>query len=280
MSLLIKNAQLTNSELVNIFIKDDLIYDISRKARLADKTIDAKGKTIMPGIIDSHVHFRVPGMEHKEDWQTGSKAAIAGGVTTVLDMPNNKPAITSKKLLKQKRCLIGGKSYVNYGLYIGATQSNLEELKSAQNIAGIKIYLGSTTGDLLIKDYGVVEKILQECDQLVAFHSEDEVCLQQNVKDTIFISELHNQMRPEKCAEASTQKIINLVKKTKKPAYICHISSGEELEIIKQAKKLNLPIYVEATPHHLFLNKDTAQDLGNFSKVNPPLGQASRKWLY
>ncbi|MEK9165721.1 MAG: dihydroorotase [Patescibacteria group bacterium] len=283
MTLLIKNAQLVSGQIVNIFIKEDLIYDISQKTPIADQIIEADGNLAMPGIIDPHVHFRVPGAGYKEDWETGSKAAAAGGITTVLDMPNNQPPTISQKDLERKGQLIRDRSYVNYGLYIGATETNLEELKSAQNIVGIKVYLGSTTGNLLVRDYNIVEKILRECDQLVAFHSEDEECILQNAKcpsnnaagrqmsNVKDIPELHSQMRPEECAIESTQKIINIVKKTKKQAYICHVSSQKELELIHQAKKSGQTIYAEATPHHLFLNTETASKLNNFAKVNPPL---------
>lgn len=282
MTLLIKNAELVSGQIVNIFIKDELIYDISKKLPLADQVIEAKGKVIMPGIIDPHVHFRVPGAEYKEDWETGSKAAAAGGITTVLDMPNNQPPTISQKDLERKRQLIRDRSYVNYGLYIGATETNLKELKAARNIAGIKVYLGSTTGSLLVRDYGAVEQIMNECNQIIAFHSEDEDCLQQNVKcpsnaagrqmlNVKDIPELHSQMRPEECAIESTQKVINIVKKTKKQAYICHVSSQKELELIHQAKKSGQTIYAEAAPHHLFLNTETASKLNNFAKVNPPL---------
>ena len=178
-SLLIKNATLASGQIVNIFIKDGLIYDIGNKSPLCDQKIDAQGQSIIPGVIDPHVHFRVPGAEYKEDWQTGSKAAVAGGVTTVLDMPNNQPAITTQKTLDQKRRLIKNQSYVNYGLYLGATASNLNELKTVSGIAGVKVYLGSTTGDLLVTDYQIVEEILAETNQIIAFHSEDEECIKQ-----------------------------------------------------------------------------------------------------
>jgi len=177
MTLLIKNTQLISGQIVNIYIKNGVIFDIGQKLPIADQSINAKGQIALPGVIDPHVHFRVPGAEHKEDWQTASKAAAAGGITTVIDMPNNNPSITSQKLLDQKRQLIDQHAKVNYELYIGATESNLERLKPAKNIAGIKIYLGSTTGDLLVTDYDAVERIMQECDQLIAFHSEEEACL-------------------------------------------------------------------------------------------------------
>jgi len=280
-SLLIKNATLASGQIVNIFIKDGLIYDIGNKSPLCDQKIDAQGQSIIPGVIDPHVHFRVPGAEYKEDWQTGSKAAVAGGVTTVLDMPNNQPAITTQKTLDQKRRLIKNQSYVNYGLYLGATASNLNELKTVSGIAGVKVYLGSTTGDLLVTDYQIVEEILAETNQIIAFHSEDEECIKQF---SIFpprrragnfqfsnIAKRHNQLRPEECAEKSTGKIIELVKKTKKRAYICHVSGQKEIELIRQAKDQKLPIYAEASPHYLFLNTQSAIDLGNFAKVNPPI---------
>mgnify|MGYP001237229536 CR=1 FL=1 len=158
MTLLIKNATLHTGEKKNIFIKEGKIFSLNSKTPAADTTLDVAGKTVLPGIIVPHVHFRVPGGEHKEDWTTGSMAAIAGGVTTVLDMPNNNPGITSVELLEKKKKMIQGKSFVNYGLYIGATEKNIEELKRAEGIAGIKVYLGSSTGDLLVRDYGVLER--------------------------------------------------------------------------------------------------------------------------
>jgi len=275
MSILIKNAQLANGQLVNIFIKDQLINSINFKKPLADKKIDAKGKLVIPGIIDPHVHFRVPGASYKEDWETGSLAAASCGITCVLDMPNNNPAITSQEKLDQKYQLIRGKSYVNYGLYIGATESNLSKLKNIQRAVGIKIYLGSSTGGLLVTNYKKVEEILSNCNQLVVFHSEGESCIKksQEVIDNNQknIAKFHDQLRPEECALQSTKKIINIVKKTKKPVYICHVSTSKEIKIIAKAKAKGLPIFAEATPHHLFFNKEIVAELGNFAKVNPPL---------
>ena len=173
MSILIKNVYSVSGELVTIFIKSDLIYSIGFRKPFADEVIEGEGKLVMPGIIDPHVHFRVPGGEHKEDWPTGSAAAAAGGVTTVLDMPNNDPPITSQEFLKKKKALIEGRSLVNYGLYMGATEDNLEEIKQTREIAGVKVYLGSSTGSLLVKDYTVVERLLKETDYIIAVHCED-----------------------------------------------------------------------------------------------------------
>ena len=278
MSLLIRNAQLIDGSLVNIFIKGNTIYDITHRLPLADEYIDIAGKVVLPGLIDPHVHFRMPGDGHKEDWNTGSKAAVSGGFTTVLDMPNTSPPTTDRERLSQKRKLIEGKSYVNYGLYMGATSTNLEEIKSAEHIAGVKVYLGSSTGDLLA-DYNVLEAVLSETNVTVACHSEDEECLKrvQNSKfktkkfGTLPVSYLHDHARPEECAKIAAEKVVEIIKRVKRPVYFCHVSSKSEIEILTKAKKDGLLVFIEATPHHLFLNKEFARDLGNLARVNPPL---------
>ncbi|MBI4359478.1 MAG: dihydroorotase, partial [Candidatus Jacksonbacteria bacterium] len=264
---------------------------IGKRLRIADRTLDANGRLTLPGIIDPHVHFRSPGEEYKEDWASGSKAAVAGGVTTVLDMPNNRPPIITKETLEAKRRAIAGKSYVNYGLYIGATENNFDEIMRAKNAKGVKIYLGSSTGGLLLQDYGIVEKILEHAPCIVACHSEDERCLIQNstqnpaslrgwVKTQNYgttVAQIHDAMRPEKCAVESARCLVEISERIKKPIYICHVSAQKELAVFLSAKQKGLPIYLEATPHHLFLDIKSAGSIGNFARVNPPIRSVSSK---
>lgn len=278
MTVLIKNAQMIQGEIAHIFIKNGLIYDIGPHIMLADTIFDAKGKMAMPGVIDPHVHFRVPGASHKEDWTTGSRAAVAGGITSVFDMPNNNPPITTAARLEKKRQIVSGTSYVNYCFYIGATKDNLEELQKARGAVGIKVYLGSSTGGLLMDDYSVFEKILRETDSLVLCHAEDEDCLNLNrekniavLADSLSPAELHNRLRPELCARRAIEKVAEICKRAQKPVYLCHISGKEELEAIAEARAKAVQFYVEATPHHLFLSTEESKEDGGYALVNPPL---------
>ena len=283
MTTVIKNARASDGQITDIFIKDGIISEIGLTRSIADKKLDAEGRLVIPGIIDPHVHFRMPGEEYKEDWESGSMAAIAGGVTTVLDMPNNQPPTTTVERFSKKRRMIAGKSYVNYGLYIGATEDNIDELINARTAVGIKIYLGSSTGGLLVRDYKVVERILERATCVVACHSEDEQCLQkiQNAKFKMqnygTVAEIHDAMRPDECAIESAQKLVAILQKIKKPLYICHVSSPGELAVFLSAKQKGLPIYLEATPHHLFLDIQNSDQLGNFVRVNPPIRSASSR---
>ncbi len=272
-------------EIAHIFIKNGLIYDIGPRLTLADEKFDAKGKLAMPGVIDPHVHFRVPGSVHKEDWITGSRAAVSGGITTVFDMPNNNPAITTSALLSKKRQIVSGTSYVNYGFYIGATKDNLKELQEAQGAVGIKVYLGSSTGGLLMDDYAIFEKILKETTLLVACHAEDEECLKREsassdlLANSLSPAESHNLLRPEKCARIAVEKVAKIASRLKKPVYFCHISGNEELTAIAHAREKGAKIYAEATPHHLFLSTEETILSGGYAKVNPPL-RASKSASY
>ena len=240
MSLLIKNGKiLIGEELIekNILITDSIIKEITNESITVDKVIDASGKIILPGIIDPHVHFREPGLTQKEDFFTGSKAAAAGGVTTVLDMPNTKPATTTVELLEQKR-EIAKKSIVNYGFHFGSTIDNFGEIKKAKNIASVKVFMDATTGDMLIKDEEVLEKIFSSY-KLITVHAEND----------------------------NIAKAIELIQKTKNKIYFCHVSAANELKMIKS--KFKSKVFVEATPHHLFLTKEN--ETSNFFKMKPCL---------
>lgn len=186
MMILLKNGQVGCG--LGVYDADVLIengkivdtYDWG-KAIKADKIIDCKGKIILPGLIDAHVHMREPGQAYKEDWESGSKAAVAGGVTTVCDMPNNVPPVLTCEDLEKKRALVAGRAYCNYGFYIGFDGQNFSEINKAQNVAGVKIYVANSTGNMGVS-YETIENLFKKCDKLIVAHAEDEAMIQENAQ--------------------------------------------------------------------------------------------------
>ena len=219
--------------------------------------------------------------------KTGSAAAAAGGVTTVLDMPNNNPPVTSLEALKRKRALINGKTRVNFGLYMGATPTNIEDLKKASNIAGVKIYMGSSTAaaaghsvdNLMVDEYSVMEKIFEALPKtLIAVHAENEALIRENSGKFKGMGEpnVHSKIRTCECAEIATKEAIHIGKKYGNRLHICHMSCASELEEVRkfkdaEATERDLRLSCEVTPHHLFLNTSAYEELKNYARVNPPL---------
>ncbi|MBW2976850.1 amidohydrolase family protein [Candidatus Woesearchaeota archaeon] len=240
MSLLIKNGKVYKDYALikkNIFIKDNKITKITGQELKADKVVNAKNKIIIPGLIDGHVHFREPGLTHKEDFLTGSMAAAAGGITTILDMPNTLPPTTNLQRLDEKRRL-AKKSIVNYGFHFGSTDDNIAEIKKAACVATVKVYMGSTTANLKIDNPNALKNIFS-CGKTVAVHAENENILQ----------------------ALELQSNSNL--------YFCHISSEEELHYAREGKKSSA--FVETCPHYLFLTAKDLNELGSFGEVKPHL---------
>lgn len=260
----------------NVAVLNGKISAIARGKFDAVKKIDCSGKIILPGLIDVHVHFREPGFEQKEDWLTGSKAALHGGVTTVLDMPNNNPPITSVELLEKKREIAAKKSMVNFGFYLGATPDNLAEFGKAKNIAGIKVFTGSSTGSLLVDKEKDIESIFSaaaKAGKLVAIHAEDNVLIQENEKkakkEKLKDPEIHSLIRNGLVEESAVKLVLKLQRKTNARIHFCHISARESIPLLEKQK--NELISAEVTPHHLFLTSSYARYLGNKCKVNPAL---------
>lgn len=235
----------------------------------------------LPGLIDPHVHFRVPGGEHKENWITGARAAIAGGFTTVIDMPNNNPPTISRTALTEKRKIIDEQlRQANIPLrryfYLGAAPDNLDEFaKTRDEIIGIKLFMGASTGNLLVEQRADQEKIFQraaELDLLVAVHAEDEEEIKkqkEKIKNPAVAD--HAKIRSREAAVKAVDQAIELAKKYNTRLYICHVSTKEELKIIKEAKKQGVKIFAEVTPHHLFLDESAYDKLGTNAQTNPPL---------
>ena len=233
--------------------------------------INCHGKHIIPGLIDAHVHFREPGQEYKEDFLSGSKAAAVGGVTTVLDMPNNVPPITTEERLREKRKL-AQKSLVNYGFYVLGCRENVnnkaDTLSSFTNIAGIKVYLGSSTGNYLTDNLGVFADILESSNNLVVVHAENEQLLRYFF-DKHRETGLHHRMRDNVCAAVSVAEAATMANYFNKRLHIAHLSTKEEVEFLRKNKTPT--ITCEVSPHHLFLTEQFFLREKNYGKMNPPL---------
>jgi dihydroorotase len=227
----------------------------------------------IPGIIDPHVHFRTPGAEYKEDYTTGPTASKFGGVVYTLDMPNTNPATTDRRQLRWKQEQAKN-APIRIGFQFGLTDTNLEEIKTVENeIAAIKVFFGSSTGNLLVNNLEYLEKVMRETTKLMTFHAEDEEIVQANAErlKTRTDPAVHSEIRSPEAAASAVKKILGLTEKTNHPTYFCHVSTKLELDLIRAAKTKGLPVYAEATPHHLFLDISAFDKWGNGVKMNPPL---------
>ena len=230
--MIIKNAKIINYQNpVSIIIENEKIKKIDIENDFEkykdNKIIDANYNYVIAGIIDPHTHMRDPGLTHKEDFNSGSKAAARGGITTFLDMPNTIPNTITKENLIQKKSMMSGKSYVDYGFHFGGSKTdNSEDIKLIKNeVASTKIFLNASTGNMLIEDDKILEKLF-EASKIVSVHAEDKM----------------------------VNKAIEIAKRTRATLYLCHLSLSSEIDSLKRAKDNGMKIYGEATPHHLFLN--------------------------
>jgi dihydroorotase len=274
MRVLIKNAQVVLPEgidRVSIVIEDDRIADIDSAASLrVDEVVDASGLHLLPGVIDDQVHFREPGLTHKEDLATASRACAKGGVTTFLEMPNTVPATTTQARLEEKLELASRKSLVNYGFYIGATTENLEELRLAHRTPGTKIFIGSSTGDLLVDDQDALERIFAETSLPITAHCEDETTVRANaarLQGTHDVSD-HSRIRDHAAALIATRRAIDLAFRHRHRFHVLHVSTAEETKLLADHRRL---ITGEACLHHLMFNVDDYGRLGTLVQMNPSL---------
>ena len=245
-------------------------------------TIPADGLTIFPALIDPHVHFRTPGMEHKEDWRTAAKAALCGGYTTVFDMPNTIPPTITEVYLREKKALIDAQLReigipLRYQLFFGADKKHLAEIPKIKNdVIGIKVFMGCSTGNLVIDDdesLAAVFSIAAKEDLIVAVHAEDEHLIRErkaNYKGEM-VYPAHSLIRNVEVAARAVAKAIALTRQYGTRLYILHTSTADEIDLIRKAKQEGLPVFAETTPHHLFLNDHAYQTLQGKAVVNPPL---------
>ncbi len=284
--ILIKNAQIVNEDTIfegDVLINGEFIVDIdtSISSKSADtKIIDAEGKFLMPGVIDDQVHFREPGLTHKATIETESKAAVAGGITSFIEMPNTNPQATTQKLLEQKFDIASKSSYANYSFMFGGTNDNLEELLKTDptNVAGIKLFLGSSTGNMLVDNEEVLEKIFSSTKMLIAVHCEDESTIKNNLEfylkeygENIPI-ELHPKIRSEQACYLSSSKAINLAKKTGARLHVFHLSTAKETKLFTNRTPVDKKqITAEVCVHHLWFDESDYASKGTYIKWNPAI---------
>lgn len=237
----------------------------------AARQIDASGLTLLPGVIDPQVHFREPGLEYKEDLFTASSACARGGVTSFLEMPNTRPLTVTQAALDDKLQRAAQRCLVNYGFFIGATPENLPDLQTATPTPGIKIFMGSMHGPLLVDDQEALEAIFAAGDRLIAVHAEDRARIEERRQMFKGITDpaIHSQIQDNQAALIATQRAMALSKKYQRRLHILHMSTGEEAELLRQDK----PSWVtaEVTPQHLLLNVSAYETIGTLAQMNPPL---------
>ena len=283
MKTLIKNAQIVNEGKIfkaDVLIENDLIAKISENIseENVDKIIDAENSFLIPGVIDDQVHFREPGLTHKGDIESESKAAIAGGVTSFIEQPNTVPNAVTQELLEEKYKIASEKSYANYSFSMGGTNDNLEEVlkTNPKNVAAIKLFLGSSTGNMLVDNPEILEEIFSKVKMPICVHCEDETTIRKNTEiykekfgEDIPVK-FHHLIRSEEACYLSSSKAVELAKKTGARLHIYHLSTAKETELFRNDIPLKeKKITAEVCVHHLhFTNKDY-ETKGSLIKWNP-----------
>ncbi len=258
---------------LDLRVRGEIIVEIGSdlQPEQDEQIIDATGLLVLPGLIDSHVHFRDPGAPQKEDFLSGTQAAIAGGVTTILDMPNTQPSTNSRAHLREKAEIAAAKAVADYGLYVGATDTNVEETAAvADEVAALKLYMGSSTGSLLVTEFSPIYRHFSTFppNKPLVVHAEDEQSL--NYFGALG-SPNHNQARPPISAQIALSRALAIAERTGRRLHIAHTTTQREMELIQEARQKGVRVTCEVTPLHLFLNEEDQMRLDNYGKVNPPL---------
>ena len=244
----------------------------------AGERIDCRGLHVLPGVVDSQVHFREPGLEHKEDLESGARAAVLGGVTAVFEMPNTRPLTTSAEALADKLSRAAGRMHCDFAFWVGGTRDNAAELGELERLpgaAGIKVFMGSSTGDLLVEDDAGVAAILARTRRRAAFHSEDEYRLRARLGERLAGDPAsHPVWRDEAAALTSTERLVGIARRLGARIHVLHISTAEEIAFLARHKDV---ASCEATPHHLTLSAEDYARLGTLVQMNPPVRQARHR---
>jgi len=283
MKTLIKNAQIVNEGKIfksDVLIENELIVKISENIseENTDKIIDAEGKFLIPGVIDDQVHFREPGLTHKGDIESESKAAIAGGVTSFIEQPNTVPNAVTQELLEEKYKIASEKSYANYSFSMGGTNDNLEEVlkTNPKNVAAVKLFLGSSTGNMLVDNPEILEEIFSQVKMPICVHCEDEATIRKNTEiykeqygEDIPVK-FHHLIRSEEACYLSSSKAIELAKKTGARLHVYHLSTAKEMELFRNDIPLkDKKITAEVCVHHLHFTNEDYETKGSLIKWNP-----------
>jgi dihydroorotase len=286
---LIKNAKIVNENTVfhgDLLIENNIIKEISENISASENTevIDANGSFLLPGFIDDQVHFREPGLTHKANIATESKAAIAGGITSFIEMPNTNPQATTQDLLEDKFKIAAKDSYANYSFMFGGTNDNLEELlkTNPKNVAGIKLFLGSSTGNMLVDNEVVLEKIFSSTKMLISVHCEDEATIRKNMEHytSIYGDDIplkyHPIIRSEEACYLSSSRAIELAKKTGARLHIFHLSTEKETHLFRNDIPIEeKQITAEVCVHHLWFSDEDYDEKGTLIKWNPAVKTAN-----
>ncbi len=288
-SILILNGTLVNENQIfqaDIFIKDDLIHEIGKdlQHKAADRIIDATGKMILPGLIDDQVHFREPGLTHKGEIYTESRAAVAGGITSFMEMPNTVPNALTQELLQDKYDIASRNSLANYSFYMGASNDNLDEVLKTdpKNVCGTKIFMGSSTGNMLVDNQKTLEGIFANSPTLIATHCESEEVIKRNTKaarekygEDVPMA-MHPIIRDEEACYESSSFAVNLAKKSGARLHILHISTAKELALFDNTIPLKeKKITAEACIHHIWFSDEDYSEKGSLIKWNPAVKTAA-----
>ncbi|MDR6845406.1 dihydroorotase [Flavobacterium granuli] len=281
---LIKNAKIVNEGVIfegDVLVENDLIVEVAENISLKSSNcmiIDAEGNYLLPGVIDDQVHFREPGLTHKGDIESESKAAVAGGITSYIEQPNTVPNAVTQEILEEKYQIAAEKSFANYSFMMGATNDNLEEVlkTNPKNVAGIKIFLGSSTGNMLVDNEAVLEKIFTCTSMLIAVHCEDEMTIKNNLEkykeefgEDVPVT-AHHLIRSEDACYISSSKAVALAKKTGARLHVFHLSTAKEMELFSNKIPLEeKKITAEVCVHHLWFTNDDYATKGNLIKWNP-----------
>jgi len=293
---LIKNAKIVNEGEIfegDVLIENEYIVEIAQSISPKSancKIIDAEGNYLIPGAIDDQVHFREPGLTHKGDIESESRAAVAGRITSFIEQPNTVPNAITQELLEDKYQIAAQKAYANYSFMMGGTNDNLEELlkTNPRNVAGIKLFLGSSTGNMLVDNPESIEKIFSSTKMLIAVHCEDETTIKNNLEhykeqygDAIPVT-CHPLIRSEEACYSSSSKAIELAKKTGARLHVFHLSTAKEMELFTNKIPLEeKQITAEVCIHHLWFSDEDYKTKGNFIKWNPAVKTANdRKVLW
>lgn len=286
-SILIKNAVLVNEGVVrelDVRITGTRIEQIAADitAQVNDEIVDASGCWLLPGMIDDQVHFREPGLTHKGSIATESRAAVAGGITSYMEMPNVNPATTSIDALNNKYAIARQHSLANYAFYLGATEDNLDEIKALdpQTVCGVKVFMGASTGNLLVENPVALEAIFRESPVLIVTHCEDGNIIRQNLQQYANRNEEptildHPKIRDVEACYASSSYAVSLAKKYRSQLHVLHITTAKELTLFESGSIQNKQITAEACVHHLWFCDEDYPRLGNLIKCNPAIKSRS-----
>lgn len=283
MDYIIKNGIVVNEgamEQRDLFVHDGRLVESSATLR-APQEFEADGCYVLPGVIDTHVHFRDPGFPAKADFATESRAALAGGVTSVIDMPNTNPQTTTLEFLEEKEQMAARKSAVNYGFMLGATNDNIEQLLEIDPLryAAIKLFLGSSTGNMLVNKADVLDRLFSESRKLIVAHCEDESIIQANMRNYKMEfagregeeASLHPKIRSREACFVSTYKAVERARKYNTRLHIAHVSTATELSLFSNLPLEQKHITAEVTPNHLWFDDRDYAELGNRIKCNPAI---------